>query len=496
MRYHTRSGYTLVELLLSTALGLMILAAVVQMFSVMGGTINDSRAALAMNEDLRRVAAQLRSDLDGLTVVPDPPRPPENGEGYLQIIEGPIGVWVAPDDVAVDTDTDANTSDTTVGDTDDILLFTSRKEEGFQARKDSKPCTFDAAEVAWFMRGNKLYRKVLGIDADQAMSGVLSGSAAGFFEGSDISVNAVTAGDSIFYERNTLASLTRPDCRYGSLWNSQLTDVNGVGLWHFAFGRDGKTSLWCPSAKSASGLPGLGLPLAAEAYCDTGDALTSGPIWKNATQANLGSAGTWDMWRNPIPWGNISPQGDILKSCAGESAILFNSRASGKYRVSADRIGEDLVMANVLSFDVKVWDPSAQMRSVGKGIPVDPSQPGWSSGDSVIGYGAFVDLGYDPSHPDQSDFSDVRDFVRTDFTARNANGSVQKAADSSLPRVYDTWSTHYETELNAAIGLQHGVYRFTAPYMKPLRGIQVVIRAFDPDSRQIRQVTLIQAFRR
>ena len=32
------------------------------------------------------------------------------------------------------------------------------------------------------------------------------------------------------------------------------------------------------------------------------------------------------------------------------------------------------------------------------------------------------------------------------------------------------------------------------PYAVPLRGIQVKIRAFEPDSKQIREVTVVQDF--
>jgi hypothetical protein len=68
---------------------------------------------------------------------------------------------------------------------------------------------------------------------------------------------------------------------------------------------------------------------------------------------------------------------------------------------------------------------------------------------------------------------------------------------------YCTWSTHYERGGNANDGFdndnQNGVddvgERATCPpYPVPLRGIQVKMRAIEPDSRQIRQVSVVADF--
>jgi hypothetical protein len=78
--------------------------------------------------------------------------------------------------------------------------------------------------------------------------------------------------------------------------------------------------------------------------------------------------------------------------------------------------------------------------------------------------------------------------------------------------VYDTWSTYYEyatvpglagTPGQAADGFagsgsnivdSAAELRTSPPYPYPLRGIQVKIRVFEPDSRQIREVTIVQDF--
>jgi len=75
---------------------------------------------------------------------------------------------------------------------------------------------------------------------------------------------------------------------------------------------------------------------------------------------------------------------------------------------------------------------------------------------------------------------------------------------------YDTWSMHYESpglwNSYTSIGNNGvdddglngvddpGEYQFPAPYSTPLRGIQVKIRTYEPDSKQIREVTIVQDF--
>lgn len=496
MRQTQRSGYTLIELLLAMALGLMILAAVIQMFSVMGNTINSSRSSLEMNEELCRTTALLRSDLEGLTVVADPPRAPENGEGYLQIIEGPVGVATDPTTVSWDTDGEVERPDTTLGDIDDILLFTSRKEQGFRAKKNDTVQKFDAAEVAWFVRGNKLYRKVLAIDTDPTMKAEPASNALNFFRDNDISVNMVTdSSGNVFYERNTLASLTRPDCRYGACWaggfvnNAAPPSFPGspYGLWHFAYPQTaGSKSVWTEGS-----LPTLGLPLAAEIYY--GGKTNAGPIWKTVTSGDVGAMnGNFDPWRNPMPWNGVNVNDNVLMMVNGALASAYsNSDTLSDYVVDRSRVGEDLVLTNVLSFDVKVWDPNAPVRGVAVTLPINPSLRGWAANTNLIGLGAYVDLGYLPSVKTdtlRTNFSDVRLPSRNDAVAAVYNVDT---AITGRPRIYDTWATHYEAELNAATGLTPGgVWKCSAPYMSKLRGIQVTLRVFDPDSRQIRQVTL------
>ncbi len=155
------------------------------------------------------------------------------------------------------------------------------------------------------------------------------------------------------------------------------------------------------------------------------------------------------------------------------------------------RKGEDIVLRNVLAFDVRAYDPTAELYSTGDIVvgPCDASYPG----SVLVGTGAYVDLGYDGPNP--SDFSGV------------GIGHVD------LVRTYDTWSFHYEhdgvdqhndgeTDLsttgfddNESGGVDDAGERETSPpYLAPLQGVQVRLRVYETDSRQIKEVSLNQHF--
>ena len=56
-----------------------------------------------------------------------------------------------------------------------------------------------------------------------------------------------------------------------------------------------------------------------------------------------------------------------------------------------NRLGEDIILSNVLAFDVRVFDPAAPISLSGS-TAVLPGDPGFSVGGS--GSGAYVDLGH------------------------------------------------------------------------------------------------------
>ena len=85
-----RSGLTLVEMLVSMAITLIMMAAVVTIFDLMGTSVNDSRATLEMSSRLRNARNRLQRDLASVTCPLLPWARPESGCGYFEYTEGPF----------------------------------------------------------------------------------------------------------------------------------------------------------------------------------------------------------------------------------------------------------------------------------------------------------------------------------------------------------------------------------------------------------------------
>jgi len=151
---------------------------------------------------------------------------------------------------------------------------------------------------------------------------------------------------------------------------------------------------------------------------------------------------------------------------------------------------DEIVLTNVLSFDVKAWDPQAPIRESGSLVLV-PGDPGYGGGAASGARGAFVNLGY--ATGGSSHFSGV--------------GNV-----TGLQRTWDTWPLHYEYDGvqqgngpvdqgtngfddDGANGVDDiGERETKPPYDRPLRGIEIKIRIYEPGTRQVREVTLTKHF--
>ncbi|MCE5269429.1 MAG: hypothetical protein LLG00_16255 [Planctomycetaceae bacterium] len=421
-----KTGYTLIEILVSTTLSLLLLGAVVAMFGRVGGAVTDSRSMLEAADRLRLAAERLQMDLTGVTVTMSPPRDPANNEGYFEYIEGPIGPVVAPRDIACNSD-NGNQADTTIGDCDDILMFTTRSSgRPFVGRFGTGTVQSDVAEVAWFIRGRTLYRRVLLVVPGADLTGI----AAPYYRNCDVSAR-VRGGALV---ANTLSDLTRRECRFA---HSTAAPYD-ARCWRwsvntFASGKETLPTL--PTLKECS---------------STG--------WTTETlPAALPAAATppisyLDLWTNKADY-------------------RITDEAFSTAPGTGTRIADDVILTNVIGFDVQVWDPKAP--------------------NAVGGTGAYVNLGYNTG-------------VTTNFSGLGNTPSGLNAASPYLSRVYDTWSTHYEAlagassngldDNNNGVVDDDGEKTTSPPYPYPLRGIQVKLRVFEPDSRQIREVTVVQDF--
>jgi len=549
-----RRGYTLVEIMIATALMLVIMYAVTQAFGTIGESIVNARASLEMAEECRGAASRLKADLQGVTVKMIPPRSPGSDEGYFEYVEGPLPPPPPPPPAPpMPADLDSNQLDTTVGDLNDYLMFTMRSDGAPLVGRcfgAGGAITSQVAEVAWFVRGRTLYRRVL-LVAPNALLAVPPDPHAtpcnppcitldnDFYTYNDISVRRDRVTGQL--AANTMGDLTMLENRFAhQVYNY---DPTANPRWqpsfryplpsHPFFYRDltppGAIYL-TPWRSIAAGGAGLELPTLAECTA-TDDPLLRNPAagiparWRAAGPIRAAapidpnkpvvapgkldpfSVGTFDAWKNPNPSDLVSPTTGIIK--------MYHDPDNPQIPQAA-RVNEDVILNNVLSFDVKAWDPGAriiQIQDTTGAIPTTvllPGDPGYlpaltqvltqpQVGNflySVVSQGAYVDLGYAATvAPGISWFSGL--------------GNV--SANFPVPGVYDTWSTHYE-EQNGGAGVNGfddptaiaptgdgvvddpGEWAFPPPYWAPLKGIQIKIRVYEPSSRQVREVTVVQEF--
>lgn len=168
---------------------------------------------------------------------------------------------------------------------------------------------------------------------------------------------------------------------------------------------------------------------------------------------------------------------------------------------------EDLVLTNVLSFDVKVWDPQAPIYAdaSNENRVMAPGDPGYTSGGTVIGLGAYVDLSYLQEPSDSS--------TPTSHFSSRPNPPTSGWNSFPVWVVWDTWPRFYERDGkdqdgdslvdegynglddDAINGVDDpGELETSPPYSHPLRGIRVTIRIYEPASQQVRQLSVVQHF--
>ena len=227
IKRYTRTGLTLIELLVAVALTLVIILAMIKAFKASSDQISLGRAKMDMHNKMRVVGEQMRTDLQNMTRTPNPL---STNDGYFEYVEG--------DEIDADHFSDTLSF---VGDHDDVIAMTVRSEgEPFVGRwvnDNGTPAILTddtveqvesyVAEVVWWIVHEdtftpnseveydepvRLYRRVLLIRPDLAVSSVLEGDYSGFFQANDISAGV---NDSGVLATNSLASLASRENRFG-----------------------------------------------------------------------------------------------------------------------------------------------------------------------------------------------------------------------------------------------------------------------------------------
>jgi type II secretory pathway pseudopilin PulG len=502
-----RSAFTLVELLVAATIAMGVMGAVATLFGIFSRTASTSQSILNMTSRMRSAGNALRQDLSGATAATTPPLNPEEAAGYFEIIEGP---WTDSWNGSLNVPITAASS--ILGDTDDAVLLTTRRiGQPFVGRFGVSGTTIEShtAEVAWYCRPSSqtvdgmtlftLYRRQLLVLPLIGTTPFLTGATATtgtmgtlFLGLSPAALSAAPSTPPIEPNCVSLSFTTNPPIWPATMWRDFYA---GFGNPELAF--DVSVRRATEDANQNSVL-------------DSGEDTNSNGYLDNFMVPNsLADLTVREnrFWRHTLP--NVLTQFPN-RFLTGTNAPTFDG---------TDREGEDILLTNVISFDVRVFDPSAAPQITGSTV-VYPGEPGFTASSAGTFSGCMLDLGQVPG------------------AGTILSGPVAaKSQLSGTTATYDTWNTLYESnginedndteDLNGNGTLDTGEDRngngvldnplvdegtnglddnlngapddsaeteTAPPYLIPLQSIEIRIRCYDSNSKEIRQVTVRHQF--
>ena len=562
MRSYIKSGYTLIEILVAVTLMMLLMLGVTSLFSSIGSSLNDTQSTLALTTKIRGVKTRLAKDLTMLTVDPSQTPPVKFGtsQGYLCIIEGmgagydritkdsngnQIAIWNASpfstSDIACNPESVDNPYDNTVGDTDDVIMFTARAPAGepFRGRLNGQVIESDTAEIVWFVRGNVLYRRVLLVVPDSELT---YRNPIGFYTVNDVSARP-------YYNQNTntltmlansLDDLGRRENRFA---HSAFDSENYAKLFTDSQSNNGPNYFMArfpfPVHKN-SACYFLRMPTMTEtSHMDWNAAYSfAGNLDNPENRANdaivRNNPSPELMYRRPVddtnlsenledgilsselprkdepfidywsrgtvasPWENDRSTTDAKTSNNAE--VLAVDRLTGNVirfiDITVNRSAEDVMLTNVLSFDVQVWNPES-LKWINLGDP-----------DSV-----GVLSGYVENQLSGESNADYQKRLLKRYGNYANKNETNTNLNTNIPCVYDTWTDYYESAVwdptgairvgagkdqldNNGNGVVDDIdeWECPPPYSVGLKGVKITIRAFDRASNNVREMTIIQNF--
>jgi hypothetical protein len=453
----SRRGLSLMELLVATTISIMVMGATVTLFGVVGDRINGGRAMIETSDRLRAVQNLLRRDLLGHTPSMLPWEQPSAGAGYFEIIKGPLHTGLTGAYPASNRDSQPFAANVTLGYTQDVLMLTTRSP-------------------------------------DQP------------FSGRAIINNNLTTVESPIAE---VVWFMQPTFNAQGQLSTPLTYT--LYRRQFLIFSPGNS---LPTGKSPQNIA---------AYYDTYD-VSAHPDGNGKMVANSLADLTYreNRFGHNFPGYNAQPpysaRVGTITAQSSLAANTYDAMTVMPFPVDGPRVGEDVVLTNVLSFDIKVWDPGAEVlqdRTSPSIPPLVPSDPGYTSKSATAmsprQYGAYVDLNYaNIGTPLAWNKAAPPDFFAGPFYGLGKNS--QMPGGPNAPSTYDSWSTGYEYyargappgtynhsnngfDNNGGNGVNDAAERLTSPpYPVPLRGVQIKIRVYEPSTRQVREITVTESF--
>ncbi len=544
-----RRGLTLVEMMVSVALTLMVVFALVRVFEMLGSNVTDGRATIEMSGNLRTAADLLRQDLEGLTVRVAPPQSPSQNAGYFEIMDGPV---TDKKHVAIDTSGAAHVIDlsdpsvvtnaegfieaptgtgipfdTTVGDIDDILAFTSRRtQEPFtgiisdprisaNAGFGGSPPTLSAPPVIQ-LPGSA---PTLMLESHEAeivwWVGTVNNTA---LSNSNIGVQITNGAGGLpqLYPNGTQVRalrrrvlLIRPDLDMTHIVFRRMTEVA-----QFLNTNDISVRVLRLADNTFRIIPNSLADLTDRQNRAYRTPISNVPVPPTAAELNYVYPLITNSLQPAVSPLATSSEMQALTTDPTQDLLRLNgmmkdlSMNNGSMTFLMLRKGKDVVLSDVFAFDVQVWDPRAIVRVGVDGTAITPSDPGYLSPAAVDGTrGAYVDLAFaqkmlipEAQRATLGLFADLgRPVSPSPIFPNRAN--------------YCTWSTSYEYDGldNNGNGLadegrdgidNNGVggvddpreAETLPPYSHDLRGIKVSLRIMDSATRQVRQTDVIHDF--
>ena len=479
-----RGGFTLVEMLVTTAVTLTILLALVNVFSWVGDRVASGRAMIEMSNVLRAASTRLRNDLDNMTVPVRPFPAPDSAQGYFEYIERPLND---------DSGRQRAVPESLIGDTDDILAFT--------ARSIGDPYT---GQWLGYAGGGLVPRAITSQQAEIYW----------WAQYDDINGDLVTTPDeqvSLVLHRRAL--LIRPDLNQANGMMFSLPSYFNPGKNTYNGNNPSDVTLLINDLRRLYNTTNISFRLT------SGGTISSFSISVVAnTLADLSQR--QNRWLRR-PYVQVNPTtGAPIIPLPGVPQFPFPVDETGSVTSLSlvanygDRLGEDIILSNVLAFDVRAFDPTARIVAP-SGVALLPPDPGWTpalaaNNANVVGQGGFVDLNYQRAYG-----TSWNNGANSVFS-----GGMNPKARLNSPNInyacYDTWSFFYEHDgidqdgllgtdqgtdgvdnnpTGATLGTDDPSERETLPpYPVALRGIQVMIRVIDNDTRQVRQATIVSNF--
>jgi prepilin-type N-terminal cleavage/methylation domain-containing protein len=502
---HSRRAFTLIEMLVAMVLTLIMIAAIAEFYAYVGDTVRDGRAMIEMSGQLRSAVQRLKSDFDQITSPVVPWADDGAAAGYFEYHEGRIILNGTKLNAFMATDYDANASD-----------------------------VVDAIEDSDSNGQNDI--KELGVtdlvgDMDDYLAFTIRSNGDPF---SGRWLNPATGLTEVKYSQ--LAEV---------VWFTAFKNLNPAAnnTWDFNEPRYIVRRLLLIR-------PDLSLGTVANPFVnnDISAHQTAGG-WQANTLADLGRR---ENRFAHTPFGTPANFPNSLLINPFDVTTFQNFVLSGDYE------GEDVILSNVLAFDVRIYDREAVLRqdSAASATPTNalaPPDVGYLQAvidaHPVLGTGAYVDLGYGMKLYDQlvkqkhsnADLYIFGNPAPTPPIPSRLGNSMQYYAqqpvagpgiavgnplNTYLTRMgytYDTWSLSYERDgINQdgdIVGGQplidegtnglddpdssgsyaNGVDDFNEretrpPYSQAPRGLQVKIRLYEPSSRQVRQATVTVDF--